>query len=482
LGSNSLTARGIIEHEVIPRRATVHNERILSLSGNELLSVNAADRDHPLVTGQLDLAWSINRVLLAGDYLIEVSAVNGWDESGKPTLRVAPALSPDHVLATLTLSDAPVAGASIRSNRLYVVQAQNDGAIVDSNLPPYSIQLTVLDLSNLPALNILGHATVATTSLGWNSELEPLWLRPGLLLWSGGANHYWWGPWDLLGPRDFIGGLWFWPYWPSSGGGRLFAFDVADDAAPSLLSEVNLTTNGWWNFSQAFAADGRVYLSHQARVVPGTNDSSSVYSKYFLDVVDYADPRHPSVRPPVNIPGTLQGTSHNGSLLYTVGFHVTSTNSYSGFDALDASAYDGVAAYLVDSISLSNTWQHPVLLSGSNVFLGRDQYYQSSTNIVPARLETWTLSDNGKFTLQGSLTLTESASDLVSFPGLLAAQLGSAQALVFDLSNPAALRKVGEGPLTGCIYFDLDHADAAPARALWLPLDAYGVTKIDLTP
>jgi len=54
--------------------------------------------------------------------------------------------------------------------------------------------------------------------------------------------------------------------------------------------------------------------------------------------------------------------------------------------------------------------------------------------------------------------------------------------VVFDRSDAAFLRQVGDGPTAGCLYFDLRQADAAPARGLWLPLDSYGVTKINLSP
>jgi hypothetical protein len=36
--------------------------------------------------------------------------------------------------------------------------------------------------------------------------------------------------------------------------------------------------------------------------------------------------------------------------------------------------------------------------------------------------------------------------------------------------------------MAGCSYFNLRHADAAPASGLWLPLDAFGVTGIILSP
>jgi hypothetical protein len=194
--------------------------------------------------------------------------------------------------------------------------------------------------------------------------------------------------------------------------------------------------------------------------------------------VDYADARHPAVRPPVNIPGALQGLSHNGALLYTVGVQGASTNGYGGEGALQASAYDGVSAYLVDSVSLSNTAPHPVLVTGATVFLGRAS---GMTNSVPPKVETWTLSSAGKFTNLGSVILPGAASDLVSFPGLLTVSMDGIRVMVFDDSDPAALRQIGEGPTMVCLQFNLRDGDAR-ARELWLPLDDYGVTRVELSP
>lgn len=504
LGSNSLSARGVIEHDFTPRRATLHRDRIVSLSAAELLSLDATDRDQPQLAGRLDLSWPVNRVFLAGDYLIEIATCNAVNFLLEPVVRVTPALDPNQILTTLTLTNAPVVGTTVRGNRLYIVQARNGYGVLtpasgDANSPPPpTLWLSIVDLSGLPALDVSGQTAATTSYLGWNSELEPVWPRPDLLVWVGGGNIYtynynwWWGGLlNAIPVSNAIGNVWYWPY-QNNTGGHLLAFDVSGNATPMFLSEVNLAANGGWNFSKPFAADGLVYLSHDAYVemeTTNTQNSTNIviiwpptlFQGSFLDVVDYADACSPTVRPPVNIPGALQGISHNGSLLYTVGFHPTSTNWNDGADALDACAYDGVAAYLVDSISLSNNWQHPVLVSGTNVFLGSAQSLLNTNTTIPT-LETWTLSDTGNFTKLGSVTLPTAASDLVSFPGLLVAQMGGTLALVFEDSNPTALRLVGEGPTIGCFSFNLRHGDAAPARDLWLPLDTYGVTSIKLSP
>src|SRR5882762_2908874 len=62
LNRDSLVLRGTIDHPCQPRRATVHQDRILSLSGQELLSVDATDRDQPQIKNILPLAWSVDRL------------------------------------------------------------------------------------------------------------------------------------------------------------------------------------------------------------------------------------------------------------------------------------------------------------------------------------------------------------------------------------------------------------------------------------
>src|SRR5205823_4466060 len=97
-------------------------------------------------------------------------------------------------------------------------------------------------------------------------------------------------------------------------------------------------------------------------------------SRSYLDVVDYADARNPLVRQPVNIPGTLNGISHQGAVLYTVGTHWTTNQVMAWTQFLDASAYDGVSAHLIDSLALPNTSPLPLLVVETNLFIGHPDY------------------------------------------------------------------------------------------------------------
>jgi hypothetical protein len=534
LNANSLTARGVIEHQFQPRRATVYTDRILSISGWELLSVDASDRDHPLLRGSTTLAWPVDRVFLHGNFLVELGSAVGWGfDSSSPVVRVAAADAPDRILGETVLTNLPVLGATKRGSRLYLAQGQSwwyypgipvldeDGKPIDASRS--QLLLTVIDLGALPAVQIAGQVEANVKGFAVTGDLEAVWPSENVLVWSGGGFNYWrclYCPMPLAADMSVAAIRWP-PYW-GGGGGQLIAFDVGRSDAPRFVSAVNLASDNWWSFSKPFTADGKVYLSHQTSEFvpePLPKDTAAgesptpdgvIYppigtwvSRSFLDVVDYADADDPLVRKPVNIPGALAGLSHGGAVLYTTGTHWTTNTDTAWTEYLDASAYDGVSAHLVDSLALPVTWPRPLLVSGGNIFLGRASSSGYSPIIGPViplavgavgtagtgaaddtlpSLETWQLSDAGKFRRAGSATLTTSASTLVNFGALLAVQHTDNSVTLFDATNGAALHEVGGSQPGGCLWFDLNRADGALGRGLWLPLGSYGVVKIPAAP
>jgi len=520
LGETTLKARGTIDHQFQPRRATVHGDRILSIAGNELLVVDASDRDKPLVKSNTELAWPVNKIHVQGSHLIEIFNGSGYNWFGNTTgsIRIAATDDPDKTLAAVSLkSTLPIAGAALKENRLYVAQ----GKPAEMIWPPWNpdvkeqpapttnpgrLMLTVFDVSQLPAVTALGQTETEHKNF-FGGTLEPLWVRPGLLVWAAGG--YYFMPWfgGIRGGPELVADVAIWrgPWWGGSGGGIFFAFDVTDVAAPSFASEVNLSASGnWWAFSSAFTADGLVYISHQGSEFlegvlppdqpkpvppvitdPKTPESAVIepprpigtwITRYYLDVIDYADAKTPTVRKPVNIPGMLQGLSHNGAVLYTTGAHWDANGITDWSEWLDASAYDGVSASLVTSTALQD-WPHPILLKNGNVFVGRAK----TSDSAPARLEVLRLDDAGKFAQVGSTELATSANTLIAFGDLLAVQQDR-HVTLFDASNPGALVTRGTSEAQGCLWYDLKNADGDLTRGLWLPLNEYGVARIPLKP
>jgi hypothetical protein len=518
LGASSLKARGIIEHQFQPRRATLYSNRILSVSGWELLSVDATDRDRPIVKSTVALAWPVDRVFLHGDYLVELGGASGWSwwrTSDQPKLRVAQAESPNDILSQTDLKELAVLGATVRDSRLYLAQgpqgwffapfAVDGAAVLGGETPQSKVLLTIFDLSALPAVQKLGEVEAGVSGYGFG-ELKATWPKPDLLVFSGGSGFIGWPCLACPMPLAMdVGGLW--PWFPSGGGGRLLAFDVGNPSAPQFAAEVDLGTNVWANFSEPFSANGMVYLSHQlsAFVEVPVKDSPEVspdgaivgepgpivspigwwVTRSYLDVVDFADAKSPVVRPPVNIPGQLMGISHAGSLLYTVGTHWSSNSANAWIQYLDASAYDGVSAHLVDSLPLSTSWPRPLLVSGTNVFIGwpNDTVEGGIIGLTNApTLRTFYLSDAGKLTESGRVVLKTTITALAVFGDLLAGQQTDNSVRLFDASAGGAPRTVGEGRPSGCQWFDLAHSDGALGRGLWLPLGAYGVVKVAAEP
>ncbi len=254
LAPGALTARGIIS-QAQARRATVFQNRVLSISGLDYLSVDIANQDSPVVTGALNLAWPVDTVIVAGQYLLEIGGAS-FDEPDT-VVRVTLTATPDVLAAQWTLTNGPVLGAVLQSNVLYVLEGNgpDSSVIVDPIFGPVvahplaraksrtvrsldataatnpTLTLSVIDTSQLPNLVLLGQTVINVTNLP-SGTLQAVWPRPNELVWVGSLQQTWFAP--LLGGLANGGGLmvypgsWFW----NSGGIQLWTFDVSDSGAP----------------------------------------------------------------------------------------------------------------------------------------------------------------------------------------------------------------------------------------------------------
>lgn len=480
LGDSMLTLRGVIEHAFQPRRATYTHERILSLSGMELLSVDAADRDKPSVRGTLALAYPVDRLFLHGDYLLEIASSGGWSGyENTAMLRVAAAAEPNQVLAAIPLGSLPVAGASVRGNTLHVAQVQPGGIPLDSGGDAKATNFlhTVIDLSNLPSLAISSQVGANITNIGWSSSWQPVWPKDDVVVWTGGESRYYWGM--PLFADTVRGGLIRWPG-PLSGGGHFIAVDLSKPGAPAFASDLDLTTTDRWDFSQTYAAGTALYCTYAVSAANPVDPKGSWVQRYYLQVTDYADPYSPTLRKPTSVPGTLQGLSYNGEMLYTTGYRSSSTGTSTQW--LDASAYD-VEAHLIASLQLPDSWPRPLLVNEGTVFLGRAVYPQTATDPAAHELQSWKVDEStGKFVMQTSLGLKNPASAMLLRGGMLALQDSYYGVQLLDVTNPAKLVPLAYKERPGCVWFDLNMADGSLAKGLWLPLGVYGVDQVKLGP
>ncbi len=549
---DALTKRGFISHDVEARRSTVHKDRILSVSARELLSVDAADRDHPVVKNELELSWPVNRVFVQGDYLIELETTAGWGNGTAPTVRVVAAAAPDKVLGTLVLGNLPVAGATVRNGRLYLLQGQTSYVMLpvaegekDTGAGTNQTKLvcSVLDLTKLPALSILGSAESVSGDT-FNGSADPVWPKPELLVWAAQQSNYW-GPWlvDIARPgiMPIRGGFWY-PYW--GGDSKLYAVDVANEAVPAFVSQVSLTTtNGWSSTGKPFVADNSVFFSRQITetTITGTNLIVTTNVEYVVQTngvggtgtgpATGADgsvsapvkvdpiPSATDVKPApdvVRVPQTVIVTNEQ-PIYVTRQLYYLHVIDYSAPSAplqrqpitipgtLRGLAKEGALLYLVgynlntDAAGDGTEWLHACAYDGVSTFLVDSMplinwphaVLASEANVFVTRpeveksigraLEAWTVSDAGKFTKLGERKLASNGAVLQAVNDVLVVQ-EDVGFEVFDLNNPVELPLLGAGGPGGCVYANPELVTGSRQAGLWLPLDIYGLYHLELKP
>ena len=197
LKAKTLVKRGVVTGGMYPRRAGLQKDRILSLSATHLITVNAADRDKPAVTSDLEIAWSVDHTFLAGDYLIEVGGGDTWT-NGLPVVTVTPAGAPDGSLATLTLPQSGIISATLRDGVLYLAQSIPSTAGSTSGS---TLRLTSVDVSHLPTLKILGTTDSPALAGSYFGALQPLWVNSRTLIFASEGGRTWMSPGRYL-PLD----------------------------------------------------------------------------------------------------------------------------------------------------------------------------------------------------------------------------------------------------------------------------------------
>ena len=529
LAAGQLKARGVIEHALQARRAAVVENHIISVSAQELLTVDPVDRDHPKVVGELPLSSQVDRVFHHQGQWVEIR------NAGTSPARVALAslADPDNPVATLDLLTESVVGADLRAGYLHILQTHSDEwrseTILVTNpvitkLPeaPWLSTNWVVEKSwasvRVPGTTWLTVVEVGNGSLrqvsqikltnpegfqGWS--LTALWPREDVLVWTE-SNTGWYGPMLRLAVVDALPGakgvtsamipsLW-WGSWWGQETRNFLAFDVSRPDAPQFASHSALGgTNAWNSFSKCWVSAGKVFMTHRlSTYLPssGTTNTSVVNPdgsvvilpiwqsgnwehRHYLDVVDFSDPGFPVNRPPVEVLGNLQGVSHQGSVVYTVGLDPKNPK-VDGDTYLHALAYNGVQLSLIDSLPLSNTTSQPMRIASE----GQVLLSQISTNLPPA-IETWALSGTAKFERKSSHPLPAFAEDLQLWDDFLAVSVGD-RFQFFTLEGAYQLKPIGTSERSCSLWFDWSLVAASPKLGLGIPRGYQGLWHVPIVP
>ena len=533
-----LTKRGFISHDMEARRSTLHRGRILSISGRELLSVDATDRDKPAVLSELELAWPVNRVFAQGEFLVELEDSASWNGVVNPSIRVVRKTAPDQILNALSLTNLPLTGATLRDGRLYLLQGATTYypiVAVDDEKPAVEgtnrtvLVCSVVDTTKLPAIEVISSVELVTGQ-SFIGSAEPVWPKPDLLVWVAQQSGYW-GPWiytiDFAGDMMIMPGLrgGFWRPFPSYGESTLYAVDTSDPLAPRFVSEVALGgANTWGSFSKPQVADGSVFLSEQftETIITGTNQILVTNVVYVLTngVITSADGDYVEVDGTkgadgnwVKVPQSIILTntqpvyaSRQISWLHVVDYAAPSTpvlrKPVTIPGALRGLSPDGALLYLVgyelDSEQITDgvEWLHACAYDGvachlvdstplskewpHAILVAHPHAFVSrpqSGETISRALEIWTINESARFQKLHERPVAANVHTLHRVGDLLVAQEETGLEL-FDATRPTELPRVGASGPFGCLGWNVEAATGSLNEGLWLPLDLYGVYQV----
>lgn len=498
--ASSLQKRGVASSRGQARRALIHNERMLTVSDEEVRSFNIQDRDAPAKTASLPIAMNVNHSVIVGDLLVRISA-DWWSE--QPKLEVVPLATPDQMepVGVLDLAELTQAGggggdfdqgcygmglynAKIFANgqHIYIVYPGQDWV---------STRIAVIDVTDATSPAVVGKLSVPS-SFYWYGGYGMVMYSGEPVVQSGSTLVL-----HNIGDSNGMGSI---------VEASLEVVDLSNPANPHVAATVALPDG--LGHTPLHIEGSTVLTSHWA---PLPNDPSKV--KFYLDRVNIADPSSPVLAPSVNVPGSLAAWDNPSSRALTVDYKKTKVNVLSGqvcwqsygvsswFEPLFPNNYDGPGACvtvhrtfkLVDvganSAALLDSFPLEDGYSLSNLFIGDDRVFATvhgdSYYVEDGNGPNWdaykimTLSGMRDGAIDVAYVSGKSVSDVfpVSVEGqrLITASWNAPGISVLDAADLDALELVKKGDLRGFV----SHVEVAGDVAV-CSLGRLGVEVVEL--
>lgn len=502
--ADGLRARGFIDHQFSARRGRLFDQTLVSIGGYELFVLDVSNRDQPRKVSSLTVAWPVQDAVPYGDWVVQIEdgdqVVYNNDSNDPPRqvrLRLTSKSDLDIPVAELELGHAgQLAGTTVRGTTLYaLVRSMEERSDPDAEGKPvveWSTLLTtvIVDLAAPGGPRVAGAAPSRREGYAWSyGRLESHWLPDGRLLWyppEASNNSFWWRcgmcAIDLVGDVAIGGGFLKMPWrW---GGGQpedMLVVDVADPATARVVAREAAVPVGDNSHS------GRVFLSADNRLLASWSTWSVTDTGWieqsFVQEIDLADTAAPRRGPMATVPALVQGVYRTGSgglVLFAsrqeILVNPDATTTWTNHSIVDALAYDGVQAFLLDTIRLEGAAQMPTVVFGPHFLV----LQHSSDGTKGAALRLLALDQaTGKWSVLPDIALTVRWPTLEQRGGYLFAS-DTYQTETIALHQLPATPARTTQPLEAPVWDQSALALDLPDRAAWLPVGSYGVERLDL--
>lgn len=512
VGTDALTAGATINHSFNPRRGSWIAGHFITISGQELLvhSTGTSSGAAPEVT--LSLAWRADRVVPFGDYLVQIEdGQSGWyggyfirsinTGESQAKLRITPASDPDSLLQVIELGAGRVVGVTQKETRLYLAQW-----VPATASTPQALRTLALELGSPPSVTEIGRVDHDLTGLSEYSlnldAVQPLWTDAQKLVWfipTQSQRYWWWGPIYNVIAMPVI----------RASSSLAVAADaiiapppaslqlVSNPAAilcPLTVSATDITAqtaqsvavkDSLRGTSQAFSEGGFIYFSYDtamSHLLPSTKVATTGSLRIaipfaprewrvasWLQVVDWRTAT-PVLRDPVSIPGQLLSVAQadaQGAVILTNSDQQISTTA-PATRVIQASAYDGVTAWQLDSYITATSFYSASATDGTRVYLTRETGTKgvvgigyNATSGRLSQINSWTTAD-----VPTMLDVTNGHLLASSYGNLEVASIAAATGVLTPVAS-------FDTPTN--LWLQVNRAAFTPNLDLWIPAGDYGV-------
>jgi len=491
IGEDALLKRGSIEHEFQARRARVVEDAVVSISGQSLKSLDITDPDNPALLSELILAWPADFVFRIGDHLAQIERGQNYGYYGggssNARLHISSVEDPDDRLSFLDLPAGTVVGARLEDSSLHLAQTEVEWMEYEDGERENVQRFTasVVDLSEPLSPVLRGSDTLSRKSeypyYGLGSDYKGGRLPDGTLVWypSGQGSFYFYD----FGLRDDRIGF---PFYSSSG--SVYTVDINDGNQPVVLSCVELLDRNFveGEYSNAWP-EGAIQLRDEtlyfgllsSEYVEQEGQPLRWVTSHRLGQLDLGNPAKPVSRDLVEIPGTFeQITDNSGGGLFIITSKYQYLNDGEGRRTdfrVQASAFDGIQAYLVDELVEEDYRYGPKLFSGPYVLLSETDY-QGET--YATRLKTYEWLQTGSFQFHHSLVFSGALYNLGLVDELLVG-LSNGEIRFSDFKNPGVPAPSMLSFPVRYFWSPIDRIETFNRDAAYLPLGWFGVQSLD---